>query len=266
MEVDAHPRHAEIRMTVDFQYVAHRLPEFGDALKAKLAAIANVPENALRLNRLREGSIIAEFLVLPIVKPHYFAPSMALERLHEAIDHDADAKNAAELCALTGGPLEGCKVEFKNLGFVSPSVKPFKPEHRTEQQQTETQADDNYSQYVLIGVCAIAAALLAMYVVHRYRKTNNVAVEANKAYEIKVKVSMEEGTVEGKPVEEDDNTSTNCPSNSDKQSEPSLSDGFEGALAPEQGMQPSVCSMPARPRSADRGPCVGVGAGGVPCA
>jgi len=68
--VDAHPRRFELRMTMDFQTVAHRLPEFGSALKAKLAKLASVPErviseDSLRLTGLRSGSIIAEFLVLP---------------------------------------------------------------------------------------------------------------------------------------------------------------------------------------------------------
>merc|ERR1719181_530184 len=65
MEVDAHPRRAEIRIKADFQNVAQRLPEFGRALTTKLAALAHVPENSLRLIGLRSGSIIAEFLVLP---------------------------------------------------------------------------------------------------------------------------------------------------------------------------------------------------------
>merc|ERR1711985_77330 len=66
-KIDAHPRHAEIRMTIDFQTVANRLPEFGSALKAKLATLASVPASSLRLIGLRSGSIIAKFLVLPSV-------------------------------------------------------------------------------------------------------------------------------------------------------------------------------------------------------
>jgi hypothetical protein len=243
-------------MTVDFQYVAHRLPEFGTALKAKLAAMARVPENALRLNGLREGSIIAEFFVMPTIKPFYVNPLHVIERLHEAIDHDDDAKNAAELCALTGGPLEGCKVQFKDLGFVSPSVKPFKPEPRTEQQQIAQEGGD--INYMFIAVCAIAAAMLLLvamctkYLARRYRKANEA-----KTYETKV-WKMEEGnTVEGKPVKEEDSTSTNCPSNSEEQSEQSISevisDDVEFAwppTEPEQGTKPSLCA--ARPRSAER--------------
>jgi hypothetical protein len=124
LEVDANPRHAEIRMTVDFQNVANRLPEFGSALKAKLAVLASVPENALRLIGLRSGSIIAEFLVLPSVVDHPLGAGASPQRTIEYL-HDAIRKNASELCLLTGGPSEGCNVELKDLGFALPSVKPL---------------------------------------------------------------------------------------------------------------------------------------------
>merc|ERR1719428_2210242 len=41
-QVQAHPRHAEIRLTVDFQNIASRLTEFGSALKSKIAELASV--------------------------------------------------------------------------------------------------------------------------------------------------------------------------------------------------------------------------------
>merc|ERR1719262_543940 len=124
-------------MTVDFKNVANRLPEFGSALTAKLAKLASVPENSLRLTGLRSGSIIAEFLVLPSVvedplhaTTQFFhqlltaglSPQQTIELLRSAV-----AKNPAELCSLTGGPLEGCNVEFKDLGFAMPSITPFEP-------------------------------------------------------------------------------------------------------------------------------------------
>jgi hypothetical protein len=239
-------------MTVDFQNVANRLPEFGNALKAKLAVLASVPENALRLNGLRSGSIIADFLVLPTIVPHYqyhdyINPRDIIERLHDAIEHDPTGKNAAELCALTGGPLESCYVELKDLGFAMPSVKPFVPEQRTQQQQekTDTQAHGNVNNVIygssdawFTAMAAVLLLLCAMYVcvARRSSKAENGAqnisvgtdADGRPTCETKVTASMEEGESldDKKSVEEDDNNSTICPSNSDKQSdlqsEPSL--------------------------------------------
>merc|ERR1711937_604625 len=66
-KVESDPRQAMIRLTVDFMSVASRLSEFGSALTAKLAELANLPEKSLRLIGLRSGSIIAESFVAPSV-------------------------------------------------------------------------------------------------------------------------------------------------------------------------------------------------------
>jgi len=231
MEVDAHPRRAEIRMTVDFQNVAWQRPEFGSALTTKLASLANVPEKSLRLIGLRSGSIIAEFLVLPNVADDIDIPSHSAQRNMEYL-RDAVAKNAHELCTLTGDHSEGCNVELKDLGFAKPSIEPLEPVPEQRTQQTETQDDDqdtvlDTTSVVIIVICAVAAAMLllfALYIVRSHKKKNvslNSSAEIKQPYEIKVAAAMEAGEpVKAKDsVEEDDNNSTLCPSNDDRQSD-----------------------------------------------
>jgi len=242
MEVDAHPRRAEIRMTVDFQNVAWQRPEFGSALTTKLASLANVPEKSLRLIGLRSGSIIAEFLVLPNVADDIDIPSHSAQRNMEYL-RDAVAKNAHELCTLTGDHSERCNIELKDLGFAKPSIEPFEtvPEQRT--QQTGPQEDDlntnSTTSVVIIVICAVAgilaAAMLLLFALYmvRSRKTKNVSpdswAEVCKPYEINVAAAMEAGEpVKAKDsmviesLEEDDNNSTLCPSIDDRQSEISV--------------------------------------------
>jgi len=259
--VDSHPRHAEIRMAVDFKNVANRLPEFGSAFKAKLAALAKVPESSLRLTGLRfpvgrrltglrSASIISEFLVLPSVVDDPLTDGLSPRQTMELL-RGAVATNAAELCTLTGGPLEGCNVELKDLGVATPSIRPVLepmpepvPEQPTQKQgQTDKQGRSNVNN-VIIVVCAVAAVKLLFFALYmfRSRKTKNVAsnskIEVDQTVEIQVTASMEEGKSleEKKPVEEDDNNSTLCPSNSDKQSEPSICGDVENTSTPEQGM------------------------------
>merc|ERR1719316_209496 len=96
----AQGRQVRIRMTVPFQSVANRLPEFGGALKAKLAYLAKVPENSLHLTDLRSGSIIAEFLVMPGVwDDHFLSARFSAEQIIERL-RGAVTKNGADLCAL----------------------------------------------------------------------------------------------------------------------------------------------------------------------
>jgi len=243
LEVDAHPRRVDIRINADFQNVAQRTYDFGRALTTKLAALAHVPENSLRLIGLRSGSIIAEFLVLPNVAEDVLIPNHSAQR-NVGYLRDAVAKNAAELCALAlgsrrldhkGGPLENCYVEFKDLGFAKPNLEPIKspvPEQRTQvTQQTETKENDNLSatSIVIIVVCiavAVKLLLLALYLVRSHRTKNasqnsNVGGrQPNSMYEVKVASSMEAGEpVKAVDVEEDDKQSTICPSNDDKQSD-----------------------------------------------
>merc|ERR1719335_2099815 len=213
LEVDAHPRRVELRIKADFQNVAQRTYDFGRALTTKLASLAHVPENSLRLHGLRSGSIIAEFFVLPNVAEDVLIPNHSAQR-NVGYLRDAVAKNAAELCALAlgsrrldhkGGPLENCYVEFKDLGFAKPNLEPIKspvPEQRTQvTQQTETKENDNLSatSIVIIVVCiavAVKLLLLALYLVrsHRTKKASlNSSVEVKQTYEIKVASSMEAG-------------------------------------------------------------------------
>jgi len=250
LEVDAHPRRVDIRINADFQNVAQRTYDFGRALTTKLAALAHVPENSLRLIGLRSGSIIAEFLVLPNVAEDVLIPNHSAQR-NVGYLRDAVAKNAAELCALAlgsrrlghiGGPLKNCYVEVKDLGFAKPILKPIKspvPEQRTQvTQQTETKENDNLSatSIVIIVVCiavAVKLLLLALYLVRSHRTKNasqnsNVGGrQPNSMYEVKVASSMEAGEpVKAVDVEEDDKQSTICPSNDDKQSDKQSEQSF----------------------------------------
>merc|ERR1712070_957755 len=99
-------------------------------------------------------------------------------------------------------------------------------------QQTETQDDDqdtvlDTTSVVIIVICAVAAAMLvlfALYIVRSHKKKNvslNSSAEVKQTYEIKVASAMEAGEpVKAKDsLEEDDNNSTLCPSNDDRQSD-----------------------------------------------
>merc|ERR1719335_1468320 len=199
MEVDAHPRRVDIRINADFQYVAQRTYDFGRALTTKLAALANVPEKSLRLIGLRSGSIIAEVLVLPNVADDIDIPSHSAQRNMEYL-RDAVAKNAHELCTLTGDHSEGCNVELKDLGFAKPSIEPFEPVPEQRTQQSETQDDDqDNANVVIIVICAVATAMLllfASYIVRSLKKKNvsrKSSAEVKQPYEIKVASAMEAG-------------------------------------------------------------------------
>jgi hypothetical protein len=248
-KVQAHPRHAEIRLTVDFKNVANRLPEFGSALKSKIAVLASVPETSLRLTDLRSGSIIARFLVLPSVVDDPLASQIdsyeAVGKLRSAIE-----KNAADLCALTGASLEGCNVEFTDLGVARPSVRPMpraRPQEQEQETEEETEPDTGFNPItVIVFVAAFGVLKLAIcFFMVKSGKTKHEAYMkeegATKTAETEVTVSMEEGKAvetvkdqqDGKAVddnkrgeEEVDNTSTLAPS-SDKQSEPSLNGDVE---------------------------------------
>jgi len=204
----------------------------------------------LRLTSLRSGSVIAEFLVLPSVVDDLNLRSAmhSIELLRHAVSN-----NAAELCALTGGPLEGCDVELKDLGFAAPSVKALpvpeqRPQEQQEQQEDATQTDGPADvNNVIIIVCAVAAAgllLFALYWLYMARSAKTKIPSSNlsvQSYETKVQsveASMEEGhsVKEKEQVEQGDEKSTVCPSISDKQSEPSLCGDSENSSTPEQGM------------------------------
>jgi len=241
-KVHAHPREAEIRMTVDFKNVADRRFEFGNALRAKLALLATVPEKSLRLIDLRPGSIIAKFLVMPSVVDDPLAtglsPVETIDRLRGVV-----ADNAAELCALTGSAVEGCNVEFKDLGIAMPSIRPVRQQQLQQQQEQEEEAQtDNMLTVIAVGASvAFVTILAAAILVTRSRKANKQASksigEAKSTTESEATASMEEGKVDGKVVEEkaedmSDTHSTDCPG-SDKQSEPSVS-GDADAVASEK--------------------------------
>jgi len=248
MEIDAHPRRAEIRMAVDFQNIAWRLPEFGSALMTKVAALAHVPEDSLRLIGLRSGSIIAEFLVLPNAADNVLTPIHSAQRNMEYL-RDAVAKNAHELCTLAGDHPANCNVEFKDLGFAKPTIEPLEvaPEQRTQQTgtQDDDESNDDTTTTVIIVVCAVASAMLLLFALClvRYRKTKNASlnssIEVKQPYEIKVAASMEGGEpVKTQTIpEEDDNNSTLCPSNDDRQSDNQSEASF--CVAPVKGREAS---------------------------
>jgi hypothetical protein len=252
---EAHPWQVKIRMTVDFKHVASRSSEFGSALIAKLAELAKVPEKSLRLTGLRSGSIIAELLVLPSVVDEPLAPGLDSLQIIESL-RIAVGMNNADLCALTGAPLEGCTVEFTVLGVATPSVWPV-PKRRPHQQNSEEEDERTPDQNVTIIIflstfCFLKLALIGAYLGNKSRKKQQEAHasanDADKNAESQVTASMEEGkaleeknthldalglpignTNEKAPVEEEnDNASTLAPS-SDKQSEPSVQGDAETA-------------------------------------
>jgi hypothetical protein len=247
LETHAHPRRAEIRMTVDFQHVADRLTIFGIALKKRLTEMAGIPEDSLRLTGLRPGSVIAEFLVLPSVVDdlNVGSASDSIELLRKAI-----YQNWAELCALSGAPLEGCDIELADLGFAMPSVKALpKPEQRLQQQQEDDTHDVPADVHnVVIVVCVAAAcglllffALYRLYAARVSKKEIPSPTSSVQSFTIKVQpaeASMEEGhfVKEKAQVEQGDDKSTVCPSVSDEQSEPSHWGDRESSSTPKEGM------------------------------
>merc|ERR1712118_646065 len=102
------------------------------------------------------NSIIAEILVLPwssLGRPE-------LSELPELL-RSAVSKNAAELCALSTGPMEGCNIELKDLGFARPSVARYEctavppyscPGQPTQQQHADGNGVSNHTvQSQLVG-------------------------------------------------------------------------------------------------------------------
>jgi hypothetical protein len=228
---------------VDFQNVANRLTEFGTALKSKVAALASVPETSLRLTDLRSGSIIANFLVVPSVVDDPLVSQMdslaTIDKIREAVEH-----NAADLCGLTGASLEGCHVEFTDLGVAKPSVRRVPRQRNQEQQEgtkEETQSKKSFDPVIVIALVS-TFCVLKLGICYKMFKSGKAKREAyakeedTKAAESEVTVALEEGKdlEAGKAQQGDkspdekecadevaDNASTLAPS-SDKQSEPSL--------------------------------------------
>jgi hypothetical protein len=247
VEAHVHPRRAEIRLSgsVDFLYIADRLTIFGIALKKRLADMAGVPDNALRLTDLRAGSIIAEFLIIPqVMEDHVVSASDSIELLRKAI-----YQNWAELCALTSAPLEGCEIELHDLGFAVPSAisLPKPKQHSQVMQQEETEEDDEITDVnvMIIVVATFAAAGLLLFAIYRLYKARSAKADNPSSYGTKVQVkqsnepvdvSIEEGqSAQEKPADLDyDDKSTVCPSVSDKQSDPGRCDDIENASTPSQ--------------------------------
>jgi hypothetical protein len=157
--------------------------------------------------------------------------------------------------------LEGCIVEFKDLGLAAGSLEPFKPTEPPAQrtQQSETPSDDLNTMIIVGG--AVAAGMLLLFAICMARRSckgpelcissddiNSQYKPEQEKYE--VKVDLEEGNaVAEKPTAEaiaaiEDTTSTVCPSElpSEKHSEP--------ADDVELPRPPSVCSAQSRPQSA----------------
>jgi len=125
--------------------------------------------------------------------------------------------------------MEGCKVEFTDLGVAKPTIFPEyhqNPQRQQEEEKPEAKPEaEEDEDYLLVIVAAGALLCIAMpmaYYVFKHlkakKKYDASNMEASKAS------SMEEGKAidEEKPTEdENDNASTLAPS-SDKQSEASL--------------------------------------------
>jgi hypothetical protein len=236
-------------MTAPFESVANRLPEFGSALKAKLAYLAEVPEKLLYLTDLRSGSIIAELLVLPsTVAGHPLGVGSTPEQIIERLRGAVAKGGAADLCSLpkaietlygnkhlTGDALEfmleGCTVEIKDLGHAEPLLTDVllapqqKPQLMTED---EAAGFDAEIIYFTAGIAAIVLmSVVAAAYIYRSRKSKKAvplqvqeapknAAKFNSLVVVEAQKPDEEKPEEKKTVD-DDNTSTLCPS--DTQSE-----------------------------------------------
>jgi len=170
----------------------------------------------------------------------------AVKKLRSAV-----ARNAADLCALTGASLRNCEVELNDLGVAQPRVKPA-PHQPQQEEETKAPTDGSDNTVVVITfVAAFCIFKLAMFFyLTRAKKVGNeedaVTNELTKAAqsesttvtESKMTACMEEGKVlhEKQPTEDDgDNNSTLAPS-SDKESEPSLNGDSENAPTRDLGV------------------------------
>jgi len=228
-KVASHPRQTEIRMTVDFQTIADRQAEFASAFKSKLAGLAEVPEQSLRLISLRPGSIIAELLVLPSVVDGPLNSGLSAVQTVEKL-RNAVTKNAADLCAVTGGQVEGCNVEFKDLGIAKASVA-----EKTERKPSTCGGSDDSNPTAMIAVVVGGTvgllSILVIYHVFRAKarkakqQTDASTNKTSDTVDHQVTASMEEGkSLDDKKVDdESDKQSTDCPS-SDAQSDTNIAD------------------------------------------
>jgi hypothetical protein len=276
MEYNAHPRHVEVRMTVDYKrFESHHLDHFGPALRRKLAELAHIPETSLRLTGLREGSIIADFLIIPslVDEPlmhHHLTPKNTIELLRYAI-----ATNQNQLCRLTAeyGVLymAGCKVEITDKGFAQATVKAPRgrpllqgtPEYAFEKEVPEQEAYD-WSKLIIAasvtcGMMGLCAASLYMWRYLKYKKVlgRKVTKEGTdvqtftiepSAWGYPKELAMEEGhvvmQVSEKPDENAlDDKSTNC-SGIDYQGESYFGAGDIDKQSEQSG--PSVCSAASK--------------------
>jgi len=144
---------------------------------------------------------------------------------------DAVAKKSDGLCGLTG-QMDGCKVEFTDLGIAKPTVFPEyhqNPQRQQEEEKPEAkpeaeEGEDYLLAFLVAGALLCMAMPMAYYVLKHLKakkKYDASNVGASKA------LSMEEGkAIDEKKPAEDDNTSTLAPS-SDKHSEASFNCGVD---------------------------------------
>jgi hypothetical protein len=248
-KADAHPRKAEIRMSVDFKNVADRLPEFAGTLKAKLAEWASVSEKSLRLVDLRPGSIIAEFLVMPSIVGDPFMPGLSASQIVARLQ-DAIAQNSKALCALTGPEVKDCNIDFKDLGVAEARVS-SKTEKQTTQQKKQCTCKPGNNRFARMnraipsteplifasicvglsaGLCSLVGFLMWMKCRKNRKEASVPARAADNTFDNAMSASMEEGQLdpEKKAVEDlSDNNSTITPV-SDKVSETSICGDIEG--------------------------------------
>eukprot|EP00746_Dinoflagellata_sp_MGD_P110342 gnl/MRDRNA2_/MRDRNA2_47389_c0_seq2.p1 gnl/MRDRNA2_/MRDRNA2_47389_c0~~gnl/MRDRNA2_/MRDRNA2_47389_c0_seq2.p1 ORF type:complete len:285 (+),score=70.39 gnl/MRDRNA2_/MRDRNA2_47389_c0_seq2:803-1657(+) len=235
-------------------------------IKAKLAQLAGVSEKSLRLTGLRPGSIIAELLVLatavddPLMGG--FSAVQNSQRLRNGI-----AENAKELCALAGSALEGCNVEFKDLGIAKATVSPVPVEStegpRQESKETETKRGKKniFLEFASFEWChcqvglilgttvAVLALLVALCCFVRSCRQNKLARysmdKANDNTELEATASMEEGNaLEKQAVDDEGDDSSTVTPTSDKHSEPSVC-GDADVKDDEEGSQRGLAAVKA---------------------
>lgn len=116
---EAEVHRIDLRITADFSGVRDWLPEFKTALLDTIARSSQLPRDRLAVNRVRQGSVLAEITFLPAPGAQTSAPtaSAALENVEMDL---AKGGLKEELCSLAGDGGDGCGVEVMAKGRVQP--------------------------------------------------------------------------------------------------------------------------------------------------
>lgn len=183
-----------LRITAPFTAVKDRLPAFKTALASTLAEAAGVVAERIRIDHVREGSVIAEVHVLPAAVhtsglPHGSVrhdAATAVEKIEIALQQTETPLDAT-LCALvqSGAKTTGCTVQVLAKGRLLPLMDRSPPVAEKKPTETEpvvyispTGATTVPLPIALGGVAAcILVAVVAGVVSYKQRKAQLKAAE-----------------------------------------------------------------------------------------